>query len=234
MTKEVKRKIIEIIKDRLNDIIPNTPIIQAYEDTINNMTDTELEHWIIALENGVLDFPDVNQPSATINIVVPNLDKNNRLNINRNLALAKKMGYDFFEQCWLTNPITGKTTLTNRRYLSLLLPIRRQAQTLDHKISVAENDKKIDDLTGQVTGESKGAGLSYPEVQMLDAQGLTQTSYELLKARGGDEASWRLMKNRLLITGEVTLTEIDQLDSRAKVNDTFQHFLAGMHIKSNL
>lgn len=234
MTTEVKKKIITLLKDRLNDIIPGTPIADVYEKTINDMTDTELEHWIVAMENGVQDFPDVNQPSTTITIVVPNLDKNNRLNINRNLALAEKMGYDFFEQCWLTNPTTGKTTLTNRRYLSLLLPIRRQAQTLDHKISVALNDKKVDDLTGQVTGESKGSSISYPEIQMLDAQGLTQVSYELMKARGGDEDAWRLMKNRLLTTGEASLAEIEQLDSQAKVNVAFKHFLAGMHIRSNL
>lgn len=231
---QVKQKIIELIKKRLNAIIPNTPIAQAYEDTINAMTDEELEYWILALENGVQDFPDLDKPSDTICIVVPNLDKNNRLNIQRNLKLAEELGYNLFERCWLTHPITGQTTLTNRRYLSLLLPIRRQAQTLDHKISIAQSDNRIDDLTGQVTGESKGSSISYPEIQMLVAKGLEQTTYELLKARGGDEDAWRLMKARLINTGEFSVAELDQLDSRAKVNNAFKHILEGMHIQNNV
>lgn len=231
---KVKQQIIDLIKSRLNDIVPGTECAKLYEDTINAMSATELEHWIIALENGVKDVPELNKPATTINLIVPNLSKTNRLDIKRNLALAKKMGHSFFERVWLTNPVTGQVTLTNKRYMSMLLPIRRQAQTLDHKMSLPEGDNRVDDLTGQVTGASKGSSISFPEVQMLDARGLTNTIYELMKPRGGDEEAWRLMKHRLLTTGTFNSNELDGLDSVAKVNKAFSAFLNGMHIRNNL
>lgn len=230
----IRQKIINHLKDRLNDIIPNTPIIDVYTETINNMTDEQLEHWIVAMENGVLDYPDVTKPATTISLIVPNLDKQHRLNITRNLKLAEKMGHDFFEQVWLTNPTTGQTTLSNRRYLCMDLPVRRQAQTLDTKISVADDDTQVDDFTGQVTGDSKGSSISYPEVQMLDAQGLPNTLNELLRVRGGDNEAWRLMKNNLIKYGSFSQEELATLDSRAKVNDAFARILEGMHIRNNL
>lgn len=190
--------------------------------------------FIQALENGVQDYPDLNKPSTLITLIVPNLDKTNRLNITRNLALAKKMGHSFFEQVWLTNPTTGKTILTNRPYLSVLLPIRRQSQTLDAKMGMPDNDQQVDDLTGQVTGNSKESSISYPEIQMLDAQGLEKTILELVKPRGGDEEAWRLMKHELIERGEFSQEMLDQLDSRAKVNEAFSHILNGMHIRNNL
>ena len=87
----VKQKIIKHLKDRLNDIIPGTPVAGIYEQVINDMTEEQLADWIEALDNGSQDYPDLTKPAVTINIVVPNLDKNNRLNIERNLKLADKM-----------------------------------------------------------------------------------------------------------------------------------------------
>lgn len=231
---EVKKKIVNHLKSRLNDMIPGTPMVGVWEETIMGMSDKELDQFIQALENGVQDMPDPNKPSTLITLIVPNLDKNNRLSVERNLALAKKMGYDFFEQLWLTNSVTGKVSLTNRKYLSLLLPIRRQAQTLDAKMGMPDNDQKVDDLTGQVTGDSKESSISYPEIQMLDAQGLEKTILELVRPRGGDEDAWRLMKSELINTGEFSQAMLDTLDSRAKVNKSFSHILNGMHIRNNV
>lgn len=234
MSNNIKQKIIHHIKDRLNDLLPGTKTIDAYEQAINKMSDKELEEFIQALENGVQDFPDPSKPATTISLIVPNLVEGPQLEVERNLKLADKMGYDFFEQLWLTDPVTGQTYLTNKRYLCIHLPIRRQAQTLDHKISVAADDSKVDDLTGQVTGESKGSGVSYPEIQMLDGQGLTNTINELIRARGGDEEAWRIMKRQIIDSGEFNNEVLDKIDTRAKVNESFRHILSGMHIKNNV
>lgn len=221
---EIRNKIINHIAKRLNAIIPDTPMVDVYKNLILNMSDKELDDWITSLENGEQD----------ISLIVPNLNKKQRLDITRNLKLAKEMGVNFFERLWLTNPVTGQTYLTNRKYMTLLLPVKRQAQTLDTKISLAADDKTIDDLTGQVTGESKGSSISYAEIQMLEAQGLSDTLYELLKARGGDEEAWRLMKRQLIQTGEFDTDVLDTLDTRAKVNDTLNSLLKGMHIANNI
>lgn len=233
-TLAIKKKIIAHISDRLNDMVPGTPTVQAYEKFIMGLSDKQFEEWILALENGVLDFPEPNKPVAGINIIVPNGSGHGQLDVGRNLKLAKKMGHEFFEQIWLTNPTTGRTTLSNRRYLCMHLPIRRQAQTLDHKISVSNGDSQVDDLTGQVTGDAKGAAISYPEVQMLESQGLVHTINELTKTRGGDEEAWRMMKRNLIDTGNFSTEILDRMDTRAKVNKAFYNILSGMHIKNNV
>lgn len=230
----VKEKIIKHISSRLNDLLPGTKTVDAYVNTINKMTDKELEAFIVALENGVSDNPDPRKPMALISLIAPNLVKGPQLDVDRNLKLAEKMGYNFFEQLWLTDPTTGLTTLTNKKYLCMHLPVRRQAQTLDHKISVAADDTKVDDLTGQVTGESKGSGISYPEIQMLEAQGLPNTINELIRARGGDEEAWRIMKRQIIESGEFNNEVLDNVDTRAKVNKTLHHILSGMHIRNNV
>lgn len=230
----IRQQIIKHLNQRLNKIIPNTPVVQAYEKAIMAMSDEELELWIQALENGVQDIPDPNRPSDLIRIVSPNLDKKNQLSTARNFALADEMGHSFFKRLWLTNPVTGQVTLTNRKYLVLDIMIRRQAQTLDEKISLPADDRHIDELTGQVTGASKGSSITYPEVQMLAAQGLHDTLLEFLKARGGDEEAWAMMKRSLIETGQFNLEELNNLQSRAKVNQSLSHYLTGMHIRNNV
>lgn len=230
----IREKIINHLADRLNDIVPGSEMIRVYKDRIMSMTDAQLEAWIQALENGVQDYPDMSKPATFVTLIVPNLDKKNDLNIERNLKLAKKMGHEFFQQCWLTNPVTGQTSLTNRRYLTMLLPIRRQAQTLDAKISLASDTKQVDDLTGQVTGDSKASSISYPELQMLDAQGLKYTLFELIKIRGGDEEALRITTKSLQETGIFSQTELDELDTTAKVNRALSVLLKGMHLNNNL
>lgn len=233
---KVRQEILNVITKRLNAIIPNTPTVDAYAKALDKMTDKELALWIKALENGIKDVPDMdlNAPSDTIIILAPNLDKKNQLNMKRNLALAKAMGHDFFEQCWVTNPVTHQCTLSNRKYMVMDLPVRRQAQTLDEKISLPEDDTHVDELTGQVTGESKGASISFPEVQMLVAQNLTHTLEELLRVRGGDQTAWSVMKRDLIENGEFSLSRLEGLDSRAKVNQSLSTIMTSMHIKNNL
>lgn len=230
----IREKIIKLLQSRLNDIIPGSQMIQVYEDLIRKMTDVQLEAWIQALENGVQDIPDPSKPATYVSLIVPNLDKKNDLNIERNLKLAKKMGHEFFQRIWITNPVTNQTSLTNRRYLTMLLPIRRQAQTLDAKISLAADTKSVDDLTGQVTGDSKASSISYPELQMLDAQGLKSTLYELLKIRGGDEEALRVATKSLQETGMFSQEELSNMDSVAKVNKALATLLRGMHLNNNL
>lgn len=231
---ELKKAIIELIDSRLSAMIPNTPSINAYKNLIGNMSEKALEAWVTALENGLSENPDLTQPRDLIRLVSPNLDKANAISVERNIALAEKLNIPLFEHLYLTNHVTGQRFKTNRRYLVLDVPVRRQAQTLDSKISLPEDDSHIDDLTGQVTGESKGASITYPEVQMLAAQGLTNTLKEMLKARGGDETAWAVMKNSLLKTGDFDLDELDRLNTNAKVNQSFSHYLYGMHIRNNV
>ena len=78
-----------------------------------------------------------------------------------------------------------------------------------HKLSVAENDKKLDALTGQVTANDKASSLSYPEAQLMYARGLNKSLIEFMKVRGGDIHAFATFKQQLEESGEATLGSLD-------------------------
>ena len=71
------------------------------------------------------------------------------------------------------------------------LPIRVQQQLISKKISIPKDNNHVDFYTGQATGpNSKGARVSYPEVNMLLAMGLNKTVEEMMHFRGGSEKGY--------------------------------------------
>ena len=89
----------------------------------------------------------------------PNFDKES-VNKRDALKLAELTKTVIFERIVLVDDETGEETLTPIKYPVLTLPIRRQIQHLEKKRSLAEDDKSVDHITGQVTGDSKASSLS--------------------------------------------------------------------------
>lgn len=118
-----------------------------------------------------------------LSYIVPNLGTV-RLSVDTNLKIAEELKHEFFERLWLTDPATGQTYLTPEKYLIIDLPLKRLAQHLHKKISIPEDNTHIDELTGQATGNSKGSGLSFPELQIMYSHGLENAIRELFKFRG--------------------------------------------------
>jgi hypothetical protein len=114
------------------------------------------------------------------------------------------------------------------------LVLRRQAQLLVKKISIPEDNKSVDDFTGQPTGKSKGSKISYPETQILAALNLDNNLTELLKFRGGDVKGFDAMNNSISKTGGVSLASIEKLGTRVKSTETLHTLLTCMHIGNTL
>ena len=211
----------EIIK-WVEEILPGGGNKEIYEQMLGQMSDKAFDDYMKKLESGEEVLP----------LTAPNLAEK-RLSVERNLKIAEKIGHNFFQKLWLTDPHTGTTYLTPVPYLVVDLPLRRQAQLLNKKISIPESSDTADVLTGQATGPSKGASLSFPELQTLHAQGLEKTIEELIKFRGGDEEAYRAMNRELIDTGSVSLDSIET-NSRAKSTETLSTFLKAAHIQNNL
>ncbi|WP_201285368.1 hypothetical protein, partial [Klebsiella pneumoniae] len=90
-------------------------------------------------------------------------------------------------------------------YLVIDVPLRRQVQLLQSKATIPENNKHIDDLSGQSTGPSKGSKISFPELQVLFAQGLDSTITELIQFRGGDAKAFNAMNRAIIENGGVSI-----------------------------
>lgn len=228
-----RKAFIETVVKGVDEILPSKTMGKLYRQALENLSDEELEAYVDRLRNGISKTPDYTKPRELIHIVLPNMGKD-KLNIDQLLSLADKWGVKLFERIWITDPITNDTYLTNRPYMIIDLPMSRQAQTLESKISVADDNRHIDDRTNQVTGVSKGASLSYPETQILLSSNLKKTVTELLKFRGGDETAFRSMNKSIIDTGTFDQAVFDDIDTRPKAVDTMSIYLKAMHLQNNL
>jgi hypothetical protein len=211
------------ILKNVNKIMPDGINVKLVEDELNRLTDIKFKAYMQGLRDGTL----------TLKLRVPNGHKV-KLSVERNLKLAKELGIEFFQHLWLTDPATQKQFLTPQKYLVVDLPLRRQAQTLEHKVSIADNNNSIDQLTDQPTGASKSSSISLPELQMLRSQGGDAAIIEFIKYRGGDKAGFNMMNRLIHREGSVSQATLAQYPSRVKSNETLSSFLFGMNLDNTL
>ena len=173
------------------------------------------------------------QGRQTLTFYAPNLAKT-KITVKRNLDIAEKLGHPFFERLWITDPQTQQTYLTSHRHLVMDLPVRRQAQIHEKKVSIPQDANTVDEMSGQVTGNSKGSKLSFPELQAQVSQELNSTIIEEFKIRGGDEKALQAFERQLIETGSCSQSGILDMGTRAKSTETVSILLKGMHLGNNL
>lgn len=220
---EKRQKAQDVILKYIDKMLPGSPNQKYYQTLFDGMDDKAFDTFMKELKDG----------SRHLCIIAPNAVKP-ELTVERNLGIAKELGYNFFQRIWIGASGDRPAYLTPIPYMVVKLPIRRQAQLLVKKISIPEDNKIVDDLTGQPTGRSKGAKISYPEVQVLAAMGLDQNTTELIKFRGGDLKGFDAMNTMISRTGGVSLKSIEPFASGVESTKTMKTFLTAMHIRSTL
>jgi hypothetical protein len=208
-----------VIIKLVDKLLPGSSNPQMYQDAFKEMDDEQFENFINGLDNG----------SIKLAIISPIMNDTS-LTVERNLALAKEIGHEFFEHIWMESKEGSAPYLSPIPYLVIDLPLRRQAQLLISKISIPEHNRSVDNLTGQPTGESKGSKISYPEVQILAALNLDKTLTELIKYRGGDTQGFNAMNESIAKTGGVSQDAIAALGTRVKSSDALRTYLVAMHL----
>jgi len=206
----------------LEAILPGSENTALYKAKLESMSDSEFEDWIKALGQG----------TQQIAVFVPNFSKH-QIDVNRNFDVAAKWGHDYFQRIWMMGP-DGSYYLTPKKYLVYDLPLRRQAQHLIKKISIPEDNKSVDDLTGQPTGKSKGSKVSYPELQVLAALGLDHSIMEMLKIRGGDTKAFNASNTIIAKTGSVSQKEIEPYAGGVESTKTLGIILTAMHLSNSI
>lgn len=204
-------------------IVPNSPNKKMYEELLGKLSDKEFHSYMEKLRDG----------EEVLYLVVPNL-ANYKIDVQRNIEIAEELGHSFFEKLWLTDQLTGQQYLTPVEYFVIDIPLRRQVQLLVKKISIPDDNNHIDQLTGQPTGPSKGSKISFPELQVLFAQGLDNTIVELIKFRGGDEKAYNAMNRSIYNTGGVSLTDLEKTPTKVKAVTTLSTLLKTMHLDNTL
>lgn len=207
----------------IDKLIPGSDNVQIYKDLFASMNDEAFEQFINDIETG----------KSKLAIIAPNLSEHS-LSVDRNLEIANELNHSFFERIWLEDPNGGPNYLSVKKYLVVDLPLRRQAQLLIKKISIPDDNRSIDHMTGQPTGNSKGSKISYPELQILASLQLDKTITELIKYRGGDTNGFNAMNDSIAKTGGVSQTTLDQLGTKVKSTSILSTYLTSMHLRNTL
>lgn len=218
------------IVEQIRKLVPNTKNAEKWEAHLSGMSDNEFKTFMLGLKDGSrqLTIEDPNYAS----IVYGSVDFTDRK--RRLLKHLKEIGGKPFTKL-LVNPGNGLPKFkTNEEYLTYPIQVRRQSQLLVKKSSIPTSATKLDYMTDQVTGEHKGASLSYPELRNLVAHNLQNTRRELVRTRGGDKMAAKRMSRAIDTKGTFNLNEVNTEASRAKASVTLKHILKAMHLDSNI
>lgn len=207
----------------INKIIPDGINKKNYEEFFSGMTNSEFAKFIDDLETGQRYLP----------IIVPNFSKT-KLKVERNLEVAKELGFSFFKRIWVEGKNGLPPYLLPIEHMVIDLPCRRASQLLIKKRKIPDNTKSIDTMTGQPTGDSKGATLTLPELYLVSAMGLDNCAIELMKYRGGDNKGIVAFNAFLSNNGSVSLKNLKQYSSGVESTNTLRTLLTCMMIKNNL
>ena len=223
-SKNPKRKQVEdFILKYIKRIVTGKENVELYELMFKSMSDKEFHKLM----------EDLRDKKATLSVIIPN-GSNIKVDIKNNFKLGKELGYDFFQRIKVEATEDIPAYITPNKYMILKLPIKRAAQLLSKKISIPEDNTKIDTLTGQVTNSSKGSKLTNPELQVLLGLGLKKSLVELMKHRGGDLGSNNALNNILFSYGTATQDEVDKYSTKVESTKTLKAIFQAMHIKSTL
>lgn len=213
----------EFLIGMIDEIAPGGDNKKIYEQLLSEMSDAEFDKLMKSYADG-----------SSRPVIYSPLGKSN-LDVKRNLQIGKKLGHDFFQKLLIgsTDP-NEEPYLTPVKYMVMEVTFRRQAQLLTKKISIPEHNNSMNQLTGQPTGASKSARMSYPETQVLRSMGLEDSLVELLKMRGGDIKGFDTMNRVVARDGTVSLKAIEHLSSGVESTKALKTYLTCMHLESTL
>lgn len=212
-----------LILKYIDKIAPRSGNREIYEKFFERMSDREFDSFMT----------DIREERRFLSIVIPNF-KQSMVTVENNIKIGEELGHSFFQRLWIEGKEGMPTYLTKHQHMVLDVPLRRASQLLTKKISVPSHNKVVDAMTGQPTGESKGARVSYPELQVAAAMGLEKSMIELMKYRGGDNRGNAALTGMLSRLGKANLDTLKQYSSGVESTHTLKTFLTAAHLKSTL
>lgn len=204
--------------------LPGSDNVKIYKEMFERMSDKDFGEWITRLESG----------EEIMALYAPNL-VGPQLTIEQIFKVADELEYELFQHLILTDPQTGQVYKTPNKHMVGLVPFRRQVQMLVKKASIPDSNHIIDERTGQPTGDSKGARLSAPEIQVNASKGVNKMILEWIKFRGGDGKAYDAMNRSIIETGDASMDSImAESNTIVKSNKTLSVYLKAMHLDNNL
>lgn len=212
------------IISHIDEMTNNKENVEFYKKKFKSMNDAEFEAFIDGLDNETIRLA----------VVEPNYSPNGFVSSEKLTEMCERLGRPIMQSIYYEGRDGLPSYKSPVKYPVYLVPVRRASQMLIKKVSVPPHTKVRDMLTGQVTGESKGATLSGPEGQFLGAMGANYSAIEKMKYTAGDargEAAYIAMLSRY---GRANQSVLEQFSSGVKVTQAVNTFLTAAMHRSNL
>lgn len=219
-----KRKLIEEgILAFAKEITPGGGNARIYKNIFETVNERQFEEiWESIKRNGYIP------------VFMDNFDQKEMIDYDAAIALGKKWNIELEQPVTFLDPDTGIVHTTPENTVVGISEVAKQRQILIKKIGAAKHDFDVDDLTGQPIGDSKGAGISNPEIHMLLALKLPTMAKELAGVKGGDAGAYREYKNQLTTTGNTTVNSALKAGTGAKSLKTASWLLFGRHLDNTM
>lgn len=176
---------------------------------------------------------DLRSGKEIVTVTVPNFAKT-KFDEAHFLKFGKKHKIEFFHHLKVTDPDTGRVFTTPLRYLIIRDRVNRLQQMLEDKTSFPLDNNHVDELSGQVTNESKGARLSFPETNNLNAKGHRAFIAESIGVRGGNAKALRNFENQIRLRGVGSIAEALEASDGATASHTLAAYLRAMLFSTTL
>ena len=217
MKKKVSDEIVERIK-----AVAGEYSAKKYKQYLDGMNQEQFDAYIDRLE-AKEEYPVIEEEQFG----------SSNISFENNLAVARSMGRDFYYKISYGSVRPGVPAYEAAvPCLVLHMPVKRPVQMAYKKLTVPTNYSTVNELTGQVTGRSKGSSITAPEIMLLDSMKLGETMEDVFTARGGDKGFQDAMYAALTQTGSATLESTRGFATGVKSIQTFDSMLKGMHIKT--
>ena len=185
----------------------------------NDMTDKEFHNFWL----------DVRDKKTNLSFIIPQEEKHDESVLFKWL---NKLGVNPFQKLTYVDK-DGLEYTSPKPTLVIYGTVKRAAQTQDKKSSVSHGNK-IDSLTGQVTGDSRSAKITMPEILIHAGFGIEKPIEELMNSRGGDLGLGNAMDVSLFNNGSVSLKNIQPHSTKVVSTKSLKAYLLASHIKSTL
>lgn len=215
-----RQKAEAFILQYVKDLDPSGYNTEQWKKIFAEMSDKDFDDYMKKIRAG----------EATLVIFKP-MYKVKELTEERALAVAKKYSVPIFERLRFRNDPNVPNHMSTIEYLVLDLPYRRQSQNVTKKISVPDDNKVIDHLSYQPTGASKGAKVSFPELQVLIGMGLDHTIEELTRFRGGDRGGFAAYNASMMRYGSVNLKSLNPYTTGVESTRTLKTLFLSAHLQ---
>lgn len=223
MNAEKRKNFIDKVVSFVNDIDTTGKNGTIARSLLEGMNDTDFWDYVKKINSG----------EETLSMYLPN--HGTVLQHKDLIKVSEKYKIPFWHHVIHYDKETQLSYRSIEKHLVLKVPVRRMIQVLDNKISIPENNKFVDNLTGQPAGPSAAAKISFQELMAMYNQGLTQYSItELIKYRGGDTKGFNAMNRALIENGQVSLDGIMLESGEVKAKATAGAYLTAQHYDNNL